>query len=78
MEYTPAEIMADKAGKEFAAYLNATADVREMRLRMFDPIPRGDYMALAIAFKEVTPDMLQAYRDGFNAEIFDDNKKDTK
>ena len=78
MEYTPAEAVANKAGKEFAEYLNATADVREMRLRMFDPIPRGDYMALAIAFKEVTPDMLQAYRDGFNSEIFDDNKKDTK
>ena len=78
MKYTPAEIMASRIGKEFAEYLNATADVREMRLRVFDPIPRGDYMALAIAFKEVTPDMLQAYRDGFNAEIIDDNKKDTQ
>ena len=75
MGYTPAEIMASKMGKEFAEYLNAFADVREMRLRKFDPIPRGDYMALAIAFKEVTPEMLQAYRDGFNAEIIDDKER---
>lgn len=67
----PALSAAYAAGRDFAAELNATP--REAQnwhmLSSTDDLPAGDYAALAREFGDVTPEMGQQYRNGFNAEF---------
>ena len=60
---------AFKAGKEFAAELNATPREAQNwgKLNINNNLPEGDYVTLRDEFGEVTSEMEQAYKKGFNS-----------
>jgi len=62
---------AQAAGREFAAYLNATPhEAQNWRpLENTDNLPDGDYVDLRDRFGEVSQEMEKSYRLGFNDEF---------
>ena len=58
-----------ESGKEFAAELNATPREAQNwgKLGTNDDLPEGDYITLRDEFGEVTREMEQAYKKGFNS-----------
>lgn len=61
------------AGRDFAAELNACpAEAQNWHpLGADDDLPDGDYHTLAAEYGEVTREMANEYRNGFNAEFRD-------
>jgi hypothetical protein len=59
------------AGFDFAAGLNAAPhDAQNWSpMKRGDDLPPEDYKTLARAFGDVTPEMEEQYRNGFNAEF---------
>jgi formylmethanofuran dehydrogenase subunit D len=62
---------AFKAGKDFAAEINSTPREAQnwSKLDTNDDLPDGDYVTLRDEFGEVTVEMEQSYKKGFN-EVF--------